>query len=396
MRIRAFDAGESCSRVRTSRRLQVVILGTILFLAHPDLVRAQTIVNCEALGRPDIGVPLDSIVSNRLPGGLTQLDISSTCKQQFGPMASVWKGNDHADAATLVNRYCSARIGWREHRPGDCSAGGPPPICPVNYHWYRVSPQEGLSAFASRNDAVRWEREGKMRRAACACELQRLQQQLRKTEPGPARSAGSDFSIFSVPCSPTTEQCLPGASCVDGWCRWPAANTAFTYEFNSTVEESREAAGEVALSEGLQKGLTLALEQVSSTAGAVARSFWGGTAFGLMLDLTVFPKVTDLHITSYRQNATRLDHHTSEFTRVYGEYIQHLSGGDARPLPVIKEDLERVRREMLSTLAMMTHLMAGAVRQAELPASTCGNVAEFQHGQLARSVAELIALPVPQ
>jgi hypothetical protein len=45
-----------------------------------------------------------------------------------------------------TNRRNSAQSGWREHNPGTCGAGGPPPICPVD-HWYRVSTSEAMQEY---------------------------------------------------------------------------------------------------------------------------------------------------------------------------------------------------------------------------------------------------------
>ncbi|WP_306644120.1 hypothetical protein [Sanyastnella coralliicola] len=44
------------------------------------------------------------------------------------------------------NRRESARRGYKEHNPGTCGAGGPPPICKVN-HWYRVSVDEAMREY---------------------------------------------------------------------------------------------------------------------------------------------------------------------------------------------------------------------------------------------------------
>lgn len=45
-----------------------------------------------------------------------------------------------------INRRNSAQSGWKEHNPGRCSAGGPPPICEVD-HWYRVSVSEAMQEY---------------------------------------------------------------------------------------------------------------------------------------------------------------------------------------------------------------------------------------------------------
>ncbi len=45
-----------------------------------------------------------------------------------------------------TNRRNSAQSGWKEHNPGTCGAGGPPPICPVD-HWYRVSTSEAMQEY---------------------------------------------------------------------------------------------------------------------------------------------------------------------------------------------------------------------------------------------------------
>jgi len=47
---------------------------------------------------------------------------------------------------TWINRRNSAQSGWKEHSPGTCTAGGPPPICPRD-HWYRVSVQEAMQEY---------------------------------------------------------------------------------------------------------------------------------------------------------------------------------------------------------------------------------------------------------
>ena len=45
-----------------------------------------------------------------------------------------------------VNRRKSAESGWKEYKPGTCSAGGPPPICSAD-HWYGVSVREAMEEY---------------------------------------------------------------------------------------------------------------------------------------------------------------------------------------------------------------------------------------------------------
>jgi hypothetical protein len=47
-----------------------------------------------------------------------------------------FESDDKANWLQLANQHCSYNQGWVEYTPGQCNAGGPPPICPVN-HWYQ-------------------------------------------------------------------------------------------------------------------------------------------------------------------------------------------------------------------------------------------------------------------
>lgn len=56
------------------------------------------------------------------------------------------KKDEIASSTTWQNRRKSAQSGWKEYKPGTCSAGGPPPICVVD-HWYKVSVQEAIREY---------------------------------------------------------------------------------------------------------------------------------------------------------------------------------------------------------------------------------------------------------
>lgn len=48
--------------------------------------------------------------------------------------------------ASWKNRLKTAQEGWEEYRPGTCSAGGPPPICPAN-HWFRTDVSKSMAKY---------------------------------------------------------------------------------------------------------------------------------------------------------------------------------------------------------------------------------------------------------
>jgi hypothetical protein len=50
------------------------------------------------------------------------------------------------NSTSWKNRRESAESGWKEHNPGECGAGGPPPKCPVD-HWYRVSVSVAMAEY---------------------------------------------------------------------------------------------------------------------------------------------------------------------------------------------------------------------------------------------------------
>jgi hypothetical protein len=56
------------------------------------------------------------------------------------------KREEIENSTVWTNRRNSAQAGWKEYKPGACSAGGPPPICVVD-HWYRVSLAEAMQEY---------------------------------------------------------------------------------------------------------------------------------------------------------------------------------------------------------------------------------------------------------
>lgn len=56
------------------------------------------------------------------------------------------KLNEIETSQSWINRRESAKNGWKENYPGNCSAGGPPPICVAN-HWHRVSISDAMREY---------------------------------------------------------------------------------------------------------------------------------------------------------------------------------------------------------------------------------------------------------
>lgn len=88
----------------------------------------------------------EDIKSKRLQNELAELER----KKEENAVEVKWKLerklNEIETSSAWINRRKSAQSGWKEHKPGTCTAGGPPPICPVD-HWYRVSVAEAMREY---------------------------------------------------------------------------------------------------------------------------------------------------------------------------------------------------------------------------------------------------------
>lgn len=119
------------------------------------LATIESLANKEAENSKKVGElnrkHMDSYVSEdmkskRLQSELAELERKKAANADEVKTKLENKLNEIETSSTWINRRKSAQSGWKEHNPGACGAGGPPPICPVN-HWYRVSVAEAMREY---------------------------------------------------------------------------------------------------------------------------------------------------------------------------------------------------------------------------------------------------------
>jgi hypothetical protein len=133
--------------------------------------------------------------------------------------------SDQSSMQELIMRACSASLGWVEKQPGQCHAGGPPPICPVD-HW-KKDPIAAVDARDKFDRSSKEDRTEQIRQAACSCWMGQISGADAMASPTvsshtPANHpAASAPSTFIIPCS-SDEECdvgAPGYHCEQKICR---------------------------------------------------------------------------------------------------------------------------------------------------------------------------------
>jgi hypothetical protein len=160
------------------------------------------------------------VLSVRYPG-LGGYRLSDACRGVLQGQIDGWIQEDLSNWEKLSNQACSYKLGWVEHVPGTCTAGGPPPICSAN-HWYR-DPARSQQQWDQEKAAVLGRRSDELNRQACACAAAEVRQEAKAGEtPGvPLVSAAVRSSSLSIPCSGSCP--LPGYACVEGFCQLATA-----------------------------------------------------------------------------------------------------------------------------------------------------------------------------
>lgn len=107
----------------------------------------------------------------------TPYSSSSQCRDLMEKAMMQWRGQDSNDRE-MQNRYRTAQQGWQEKVPGTCSAGGPPPICPVD-HWVLVSIDKAMDQFHKHYSHLAAQRQGQLYSIRDRCEAK---ERLRREE----------------------------------------------------------------------------------------------------------------------------------------------------------------------------------------------------------------------
>lgn len=180
--------------------------------------------SCGGLGSPSRVVLSDFILRDRYPS-IDKLKAPQPCLASAAGLVEQWRRDDLHDWKQLVNRACSAELGWVEKVPGTCQAGGPPPVCTAD-HWVRA-PDAARQKFLELNAKIKLDRENKLIADSCACWKRFLEAE--SVNPAKARQTLKESRTprgrltrpreeFMISCAEDAGMCPPGFECINETC----------------------------------------------------------------------------------------------------------------------------------------------------------------------------------
>jgi hypothetical protein len=341
---------------------------------------------CTTLGRPDIIVQPHEVLSGRYPSPEI-LNVSDSCKAAAKKQVDEWHAEDIANWEQLSNQACSAELGWVEKVPGTCTAGGPPPVCPVD-HWVQ-RPAEAKQAFKERNRQKQAERVAKLMEQACRCtksELAGVREKAKISSTSPYQNPY--INPYLVSCTGAGSNCPPGYECVNGVCSLP-----------SQLQRQAEQVGESAMEIGKRaddvfKVSETVLSKMSTHLGALLRSTtWKVVSSPYMEFLDAKPM--SMWLDGYNKNAQEVGWKIQRLQGLYKEYDAFRQGRPARAPQMIGQEIQSIKNQLNNDVQKMNEFYRGVVVERELGRYSCYEVFEFQHQQVMQSFANLMSLPVP-
>lgn len=320
------------------------------------------------------------VIDARTPD-VTRINASPACQAAAKRQQDQWRIEDFRDWDSLSNRACSAKLGWVEYHPGECKAGGPPPICPRTDHWYK-NPLQAEATWRAENEHARDERLRQLATAACDCWTEEIRNALPRIQATPSVSALTQSGTgMIVPCQ---DKCaIPGMACVQGVCQ---PQGAFGAALDSISEKGSDLVRGKAV-DYLTEPLTETVEQgLSKVLGIFGTKLFLGVASGVLESTTLDPWEH-----GYRDSVRDVTETTDEL-RLEIRSLNHSSGGQAE---LVKARIEQLREELRPKVDKMNSLLAGLVdEQAATDRNTCYKAVSMQNSLVNLSISRLLTAPI--
>lgn len=296
-----------------------------------------------------------SLIRNRFPTDNDFQNVPQSCRAKALTLLRTFVQEDQANWQGLMNRACSAMMGWVERVPGTCRAGGPPPICEAD-HWMR-DPNNAMKEFDNYNLKTKIARAARLASIACDCWQNAIdQQESPSVGPDVARATGA--SGLLVVCTEGT--CPSPYRCVKGLCRAPAA-----LELIKKVPKSE-------LIDQLKKRLP---PFVNSTAFSALTKF---------LD----PVVPKVEVDEYFKIVPDVVRTVDVYDMLYRKYSDPHTDPDTRE--ALKRSFVPVCDGLKRSIATMQITYTGIVNEKQLGRYACYNVFQLQHQMLIDMVKTLV------
>jgi hypothetical protein len=327
-----------------------------------------------------VAVNQNEVLLSRLPDP-RGLKGSATCKETGWRLRAQWEAEDRAHWEQLSNRACSAKLGWVEYNPGECKAGGPPPICPVN-HWYR-DPTGAMASWQRDNQTKRHEREEQLSHAVCGCWFSEAKDKAAHSAEMSSNYAPGDEPAMVVPCGGSCP--IPGHDCVGGVCRPQGI-------YGTLLAEGKKQAGEIALDkakevteEAVIKSIGLVSESLEATLDAAKESPWG--AVTLLAEGPSGGKYAEI----YEDQVRKFHASLNEFQNEVSLYYRRRKFGPPEE-PLIRAQLLKEREDLRERIAEMNEAREGVSREQDLGKYACYEVFEFQNSVLNAAFGRMLGV----
>jgi hypothetical protein len=358
--------------------------------ATPDPARSTP-------GRPTLTVA--DVLGGRYPV-VSDLPVSSTCKEAMQSRILGWAREDLANWGQLSNQACSHALGWIERVPGTCQAGGPPPICPVD-HWIR-NPGAAQARWRTLQAQKAMQRDDEVTSAACGCYAAELRRAESAPEPASVAAAATSETL-TMPCA--AGQCPPGMACAkNGFCEFRGRGEVYVEKGGDLLldkasdyaqDKYLEHLGVPGKEEVVQEGLLHAIEAFGASRAGILATMTGRVAVSAAASVIVGlfdAKAFSLNRDGYKGTTERMTGEFEDLKRFAAELQSLRRGGPARAPQMIRVDIERVRAQLTNDVQMAGIYFDGINRERELDRHGCYEVLGVQHQQLMNAYGRIVGL----
>jgi hypothetical protein len=345
-------------------------------MAQPEQMVGNLSRSCAPLNA-SVSVHARDVIAPRLPS--IPSGWPGQCQKLAADRLRSWMQQDIDNWPRLANQACSYKLGWVEREPGECEAGGPPPICPVD-HWVQ-RPAQAEAEWKKRLEEVRARRQAELKAMACGCWVRESERGDLSRPPGPFGYGGSvlcgggtcpsGFTCASTTTFPSQYRCVPGGV------ETPIGQLLDEVQ-GVAVDETTEAALLRIVKEFMPRMVTLATK-LAAVVG-FARDLYGSLA---------------TNREAYGHAVNQYKASLEEMKRLYTALreARDLPLGSRPPVAPIIREIHRVREQIKNQAVTMNGAYAVMVR-SELRSDECAEVVQYQHRAIQRSIDGVMRLPL--
>jgi hypothetical protein len=338
----------------------------------PDIHDAKFTKTCKSGNK----ITLEELLRQRIPYGFVDNPaILPECAKRLKPLIKNFEQEDMAIWEQLSNQYCSHKEGWVEKVPGTCDAGGPPPICRID-HW-DYSPDLAAQRWSNLQSDIFNKRKKIMEEFVCSCWAEVIDAQFTKeaydqsSNPKPQTKdpyAANPDNNDKIICY--GGQCPGGYKCVNGFCvplnpiQKATEGEASQWAINNAIQFS--------ITEGLKKLspiISILLEGIQSTAGAVVIGSFGYTELGLWSQ-------------GYNNEVRRIENNLKRYQELQNELdrsVRNLPNCMCRDQYLIKADLANKKKDLSENFKNLNIAYAGIFDEKEECKHCCAKTFAVYH-----------------